>query len=256
MSVSGGITYDDQVADRFDRRYSLYEYSGTRDALAGFLGPAPLDVLEVGCGTGHWLGEMARRCRRLVGLDPSMPMLRRARRNLGEGGALVRAVAEQLPLPDRSVDRVVCVNALHHFADRQQFFREARRILRPGGALMTIGKDPFAECDTWWVYDYFPETRPIDRARFAPARILRGELARAGFTWAESFEADHIERAQSASEALQTGVVDRAFTSQLSVLSDDAFAAGVERLRAANAAAGNRLEIAADFVLYATVGWV
>ena len=66
-------------------------------------------------------------------------------------------------------------------------------MLKPGGGLLTIGKDPHGERDTWWVYDYFEETREIDRARFAQVKTLRGELTRAGFAWAESLEADHIE---------------------------------------------------------------
>ena len=66
---------------------------------------------------------------------------------------------------------------------------------------MTIGKDPHAGRDEWWVYDYFDEARAIDLARFAPVRILRGEMALSGFAWAESFEADHIEAARTPDEA-------------------------------------------------------
>jgi hypothetical protein len=117
---------------------------------------------------------------------------------------------------------------------------------------MTIGKDPHAERDTWWVYDYFAETRGIDRQRFAPVRILRGELAHAGFTWAESFEADHIEVVQTAAEAFAKGVIDRTFISQLSVLTDDEFHAGVARIRSG----GEDLPLVADFFLFATIGWV
>ena len=106
------------------------------------------------------------------------------------------------------------------------------------------------------VYDYFPETLTIDRDRFARVRVLRGELAQAGFAWAESFEADRIETVMPATEALAAGVVDSAYTSQLTVLSDDEFRAGAARIREANDAAGGQLNLLTDFWLYATVGWV
>ena len=182
-----------------------------------------------------------------------MPMLERARRT-APTAHLIRASAERLPWRDATFDRLVCINALHHFADRVRFFREARRVLKPGGGLLSIGKDPHAERDHWWVYDYFPETLGIDRERFARVRTLRGELAAAGFSWAESFECDHIEAARSATDAMETGIVDRAYTSQLTVLSNEEFEAGAARIRAANAAAGGDLQLVTDFRLYATVG--
>jgi ubiquinone/menaquinone biosynthesis C-methylase UbiE len=247
--TSDRVTDYDRVAPAFDRRYALYEYAGTRDAVLEFT-KAGGDVLEVGCGTGHWLetvrsaNAVARH--RVVGLEPSAEMIARA------SGPRVRGHAEQLPFPDASFDRVFCVNALHHFSDRFAFFTEARRVLRPGGGIMTIGKDPHADRDSWWVYDYFPETRDIDRRRFAPVRILRGELARAGFSWAESFEADHIEVVQPAADAFAKGVIDPRFTSQLSVLTDQEFSAGVERIKGG----GADLPLVADFYLFAAVGWV
>jgi SAM-dependent methyltransferase len=248
----------DTIADRYDVRYSLYQYQGTREALENFLPAATPAVLDVGCGTGHWLRELAGRASRLAGVDPSLPMLRRAHAAAPKA-SLTRARAEDLPFRDASFDRVFVINALHHFADRARFFAEARRVLRPGGALMTIGKDPHAGRDDWWVYDYFEETRAIDLARFAPVRILRGELALAGFSWAESFEADRIETVRTAADALAQGVIDRGFTSQLTVLNDEEFARGVERLRRADderRAEGSELPLVADFRLYATVGWL
>jgi ubiquinone/menaquinone biosynthesis C-methylase UbiE len=258
--VSGRVTDYDSIADRFDARYGLYGYDGVRETLLNFLGDAPVAVLEVGCGTGHWLAVLQARPKRrlLAGVDPSAQMLARARIS-APAARLARARAEDLPWRDETFDRVFCVNALHHFSDRNRFFAEARRVLKPGGGLLTIGKDPHGERDTWWVYDYFEATRDIDLARFAQVRTLRGELSRAGFAWAESFEADHIEAVHPAGAALAAGpdgAVARSYTSQLTVLSDEEFARGVARIREANAAAGGELELLVDFRLYATVGWL
>jgi ubiquinone/menaquinone biosynthesis C-methylase UbiE len=258
--MSGGdrVTDYDRIADRFDTRYRFYGYDGVRETLLNFLGSQPSSVLEVGCGTGHWLECSAKALAErsvLIGLDPSAGMLARAHAATPTA-RLVRARAEALPWRDATFDRIFCVNALHHFTDRARFFAEARRVLKPGGGLLTIGKDPHTEQDDWWVYTYFEETRAIDRERFARVRTLRGEMALAGFAWTESMEADRIEVVRPASEALASGVVDRSFTSQLTVLSDEEFSRGAERLRRANDAAGGELQLVADFRLYATVAWV
>lgn len=265
MSEPGArITDYDRIADRFDTRYRLYRYDGVRETLLNFVGAAS-SVLEVGCGTGHWLAEARlhpspSHDRFVAGIDPSAPMLAQAAARSAEASAtrarLVQAKAEDLPWRDATFDRIFCVNALHHFTDRVRFFTEARRVLKPGGGLLTIGKDPHTEHDDWWVYTYFEETRAIDRARYARVRTLRGEMALAGFAWSESMEADHIDVIRPAAEALDDGVVDPSFTSQLTVLSDEEFARGAERLRAANDAAGGELQLVADFRLYATIGWL
>src|SRR5258708_29669487 len=158
MTAGGRVTDYDRTADRFDTRYSLYAYDGVRETLLNFLGAEASAVLEVGCGTGHWLAVAANAAERrvLAGLDPSAPMLERAR-GAAPSARLARARAEALPWRDATFDRVFCVNALHHFADRARFFTEARRILKPGGGLLTIGKDPHTEQDDWWVYTYFEE---------------------------------------------------------------------------------------------------
>jgi ubiquinone/menaquinone biosynthesis C-methylase UbiE len=254
MSIPGRVTDYDSIADRFDTRYRQYAYDGVRDTLLNFLGSQPSSAMEVGCGTGYWLRVSAGHGF-LAGVEPSSRMLERARAAAPEA-RLVRARAEELPWRDASFDRVFCINALHHFTDRVRFFAEARRLLKPGGGLLTIGKDPHTDRDDWWVYQYFEETRAIDRERFARVRTLRGEMALAGFAWTESMEADHMEIVYPASEALANGIVDAAFTSQLTVLSEQEFQQGADRLRKANEAAGGELQLVADVRLYATVGWV
>jgi len=247
------ITDYDAVAPGYDRRYQHFDYREVEAALLAFLGDTPLAaILEVGCGTGHWLQAMVGRASRIAGVDLSAEMIARAR---SSGAMLARARAEALPWKDASFDRVVCINALHHFADRPQFFVEARRVLKPGGGLFTIGLDPHAERDTWWVYDYFPETRQIDRDRFAPVRTLRGDLVKAGFAWSESSAAEVFEHAMTSGEAFARGLVDRRFTSQLAVLADEEFEAGVARIREAEQG-GGELTFASELHLFATIGWV
>lgn len=251
------IDYDG-VADRYGRRYELYGYAGVRDAVLKFVGGGRPAVAEIGCGSGHWLETLSGRVGRLAGVDPSVRMLAHARA-AAPAALIVRGRGTALPFRDAVFDRIVCVNALHHFGDRLQFFGEARRLLRSGGGVLTVGLDPHAERDRWWVYDHFERTREFDAARFAPVRTLRGEIARAGFSWAESYEADRIDKTVSLADALASGVIDRSFTSELMILSDEEYERGVTRLRQADAertAGGGTFELVTDLRLYATVGWV
>ena len=138
-------------------------------------------------------------------------------------------------------------------------FVEARRILKSGGGVLVAGREPPSEADRWWVYEYFEETRAIDRARYPTGATIQAEMAAAGFVRCITSEADHLHEAILARTALETGVVDRRFTSQLSVLSDAQFNRGVRRLRDAMdaaKAAGGELMLAADVRFEATIGWV
>ena len=243
------VNYD-LVAPDYDRRYANNRFDAVRATLREFIGDTrALDVLEVGCGTGHWLQELAGSVATIGGLDPSPAMLAIARVATNQA-LLMRGEAEHIPWRDRCADRVFSINAMHHFHDKAAFIREVRRILRPGGAVMIAGLDPHSGLDQWWVYDYFPTALPADRLRYPSTASIRALLDASGFVGVVTTVAQHIPAAVPFERAVETGIVDRRATSQLMVISDDEFEAGMERLRR------EQPILRADLRLFATVGWV
>ncbi|BEL05023.1 hypothetical protein Q0Z83_032140 [Actinoplanes sichuanensis] len=102
-------------------------------------------VLEIGCGTGNLLTELARRTPGIdaVGIDPDRAALDRGRRKAARRALPIRyeyAFAGDLPLPDASVDVVLSSLMLHHLDEpgRDRALREARRVLAPGGRLHVL----------------------------------------------------------------------------------------------------------------------
>lgn len=100
-------------------------------------------VLDIGCGTGFPLLELAHRLgpgARLVGLDPWAGALARAqarrRAQAATGVVLVRGAAERLPLRDAAVDLVVSNNGLNNVQDLGAALRECARVTRARGRLV------------------------------------------------------------------------------------------------------------------------
>jgi SAM-dependent methyltransferase len=242
------ISYD-AIAAAYDRRYVNEDYSGIERALLEFIGTASQQVLEVGCGTGHWLQLLNSRNLVATGIDLSWGMLSSARAKLTTR-RLTQGCAEHLPFNSPNFDRVFCVNAHHHFANKPHFFAEARRVLRPGGLLMTIALDPHTGTDQWWVYDYFDGTLAIDKERYPSCEQIRDWMGNAGFTDTYSFEVQHEPGQVAAQAALQNGMITPAYTSQLAVLSREEFSEGLERIEAA-LAKDKSLRLCADLRLYA-----
>jgi len=93
-------------------------------------------VLEIGCGTGLALRHYPQEVQ-LVGLDPALDALGKARRRL-PGACLVNASAEALPFPDESFDCIVSCLVFCSVADPLRGLAEIRRVLNPAGRLLML----------------------------------------------------------------------------------------------------------------------
>lgn len=248
----------DQVASTYDERFVSDTPEGVGHALLDMAQAlSPERVLEVGCGTCHWLAQMCPVAQELYGLDLSAGMLRQARSRETQL-ELVRGYAGQLPFGPSAIDLVFCVNAIHHFEEPQEFVSEALRVLRPGGVLVIVGGDPHGRRDSWYVYDYFDGTYEADLERFPGWRTTLGWMAESGFERAEAKEVERILDIKRGREVLADPFLRKNSSSQLAILTDAAYAAGLERIELALAQAeaeGKTTVFQVDLLLAMLIGY-
>lgn len=91
-------------------------------------------LLDSGGGTGRVSVNFQHLFKKVVISDLSFPMLFQAKR---KGGILpVQSHAERLPFGNETFDRILVVDALHHFCNQEQAIREMIRVLKPGGRIV------------------------------------------------------------------------------------------------------------------------
>ena len=104
------------------------------DLLLQHLDARPGDLLlDIGGGTGRVAQHLAAAGVRVLVVDPSPSMLNATR---AKGLPGVRALAEQLPFAHDSIERILIVDAFHHFARQEMAAQELMRVLKPGGRLV------------------------------------------------------------------------------------------------------------------------
>ena len=245
-----------RLADRFDERYQHLTYPVIRGRLRRLIDRPGIDVLEVGCGTGHWLGVLSDLDAHLFGIDPSLAMLDKAQSQAPEA-VLACASAERLPFRSNSLGLVFCVNAFHHFSDPERFLQDSRALLRRGGRLAIFGLDPHVPGVTWYFYDYFPGLKKIDLQRFLPHKKIGHLMAEVGFQNIATEPADRIQATYVGEEVLKDPFLDRTSTSQLQLISEEAYAQGkraiISRIKSSNET-NRRVSFNVDHHLFATIG--
>lgn len=121
----------------FDRYINLIFRHHKRRAFTGMTGH---DVLELGPGVGANFAFVPRGSR-VLAVEPNRAMHPALAARAAERGVdleIVECRAEQLPLPDESVDEVICSLVLCTVDDPARVLTEAHRVLRPGGSFRFV----------------------------------------------------------------------------------------------------------------------
>jgi SAM-dependent methyltransferase len=143
------------------------------------------DVLEYGVGGGANLALYdSAKVKSLTGIDPSDPLLARARAapHAAIPIRIEQGVAEHLPFADTSFDTVVTTFTLCSVRDPAQALCEARRVLKPGGTLLFLehGLSPDAG-PARWQRRLEPLWKPVGGGCHLTRPVASG-IAAAGFT--------------------------------------------------------------------------
>ena len=136
----------------YDRLSSIYDgLTASEQTLikqgVEVLAPKPGEtILEVGCGTGTGLLEIAQQALaqgRVIGLDLSPKMLKKAQQRMASTqtpSILLECEAGRIPLPAASVDGIYCAFTLELFSHKDMIdtLTEIRRVMKPEGRMVVV----------------------------------------------------------------------------------------------------------------------
>ena len=239
MSNPPRVNYD-AVAPNYDLRANDGNYlAGVMPALQNLARQVKAQrVLDLGCGTGRSLQSFNDFAASLTryGLDFSAGMLAQAR-HLDARYRLVRASAPCPAFAHASFDLVFCVLAFHHFPNKEQVAQQAYHLLRPGGVFAIVNFDPREGGRDLPFYRYFEGVYEMDLERFPAMAEQEAMLRAAGFQQVSSPVVEHIESEFAGEAMLENYHLRKDASSQLILISDETYQAGLKRIRADIAAA-------------------
>jgi ubiquinone/menaquinone biosynthesis C-methylase UbiE len=213
----------DSMAREYARHCRVHPGVLTALLESGRLGAASR-VLEAGCGTGNYVITLQETAGcSACGFDPSEQMLAQARER-SQRVTFSLGRAEQLAFADGSFDLVFSVDVIHHVVGRQDFFRQAFRILKPGGRVCTVTDSEDIIRNRQPLSNYFPETVEVELKRYPRIADLRAMMEHTGFCQVEEI----VTGFTSSITEIQS-YRDRAFSS-LHLISSEAFDRGIRRM--------------------------
>jgi SAM-dependent methyltransferase len=146
-------------------------------------------ILDIGCGHGRSIGRLAALAPRgcVVGVDPSDLMaeiaVARNRALVKKGRAkVVIATAADLPFPDATFDKALCVHVIYFWKDLAGSFRGIARVLSPGAKFALVFRSSRHVAAV--------QSFPPDVYRFPELDEVKAALVQAGFVVAAAPEED------------------------------------------------------------------
>jgi SAM-dependent methyltransferase len=221
------IDYSDAAAAAFQaaRELAPDALSEWRAAISRHLAPRPgMRVLDLGAGTGTWATALASWYGiNVVAVEPSPAMRARSRWPGTLGGS-----ATALPLAPATMDGAWLSTVVHHLPDLPAAARELRRVLRPGASVLIRGAFPGRHHGIG-LFRYWPEAiAALDT--FPSVAGVRTAFTAAGFSYVTL---EPVCQVTAPSLAAIAATAQREAHTPLMLISDEAYEAGLARLRAA-----------------------
>jgi ubiquinone/menaquinone biosynthesis C-methylase UbiE len=194
--IDQSASFIGSVPENYDRDLGPVLFTNFADDMARRVAAStPRRVLETCGGTGivtRRLRDLLPATTQLIATDLNPPMLEIARGKFkpGERVEFQPADATEIPFPDHSFDAVVCQFGVMFFPDKAKSYREAYRVLEPGGRCLFSVWDahrfnPFARLGHGKVTQLFPADPPqFYEVPFGYHRLdpIKEAVTEAGFT--------------------------------------------------------------------------
>ena len=222
------IAYDNVDAAAFEKSRHLRDddLATWRAAIGRHFEPRPgARLLDLGCGTGSWARAFHTWWPgiEVLAVDPSAAMRERAVFQPVAAGA-----ADDIPLPDASLDGVWLSTVIHHVPDLEAAAGEIRRVLKPGAPVLI--RSAFAgRHEAINLFRWFPEAIAV-LDRYPSIAGVEAAFATAGFA---TTGCEPVPQVTAPSLADAAAALQREAHTPLQLISDEAYAAGVVRLREA-----------------------
>ncbi len=219
-----------QIASVYDERYKSKYLTGVEQSLLSIVSDQKIkSILEVGCGTGRWLKALTSLNKKLFGLDYSIEMLKIAAAE-HKKLSLTNADACRLPFLKNTFDMIFCINAIHHFQNKEKFISEAFESLTADGIICIYGVDPHID-KGWYIYEYFENVYEKDLVRFPLLSETKRLCEMIGLHFEEQTIVDYVYTERVGKEVFSDPFLKKHMNSQLANLSEEEYQKGIERIK-------------------------
>jgi len=219
------------ISTEYNKRYSASPLPGVKEKLITLVkSQHPKTILEVGCGTGHWLNVLAPFCSKLFGLDYSKGMLIEACK-ASNRCTFINADADCLPFREDKFDLIFSVNAIHFFNNKLKFIRNTSKILKRKGTLCIIEFDPHADSTDWYIYKYFSGSYKRDIERYPSFETMKEEMQNIGLQKICLGLIDKINTDKHNCSVLADHFLDQKGSSQMAMLNQKEYESGLNRIK-------------------------
>ncbi|MFP4845538.1 class I SAM-dependent methyltransferase [Winogradskyella sp. PE311] len=133
--------------------------------------------LDIGCGTGNYTSELQNKGYEIIGIDPSIEMLQKAR-SLNKNIKWKIGTAEKTGLPQQSIDGIIATLTIHHWTNLSRAFSELEYILKPKGKIVLFTSTP-KQMKGYWLNHYFPKMLEDSIAQMPSLEVVKQAMANA-----------------------------------------------------------------------------